>query len=137
MALKPGFAIEEGLEPQVKKFFYPIKIGRHGEQISATQPCHTGGMADVGGAPSRCVNFCNFLEKNGYFIANRITFRTFSEPFERTKFLMFESQLKSLPLLQVKSKTRLKSCILGLNFVIWPKSGKSRYIAFCNIFSIK
>ena len=51
---------------------------------------------------------------------------------------MFESQLKkSLLLLQVKSKTRLKSCILGLNFEPWPKPGKSRYIAFCNIISIK
>ena len=82
--------------------------------------------------------FCNFLEKNGCFNAIRITFRTFSEPFETTKFLMFESQLKkSLLLLQVKSKTRLKSCILGLNFVTCSKSGKSCYIAFCNIFSIK
>ena len=91
-----------------------------------------------GSAPSRRAIFCNFLEKNSYFNAIRITFRTFSEPFERTKSLMFESQLKkSLPLLQLKSKTRLKSCILGLNFVTWPESGKSRYIAFCNIFSIK
>ena len=91
-----------------------------------------------GAAPSRWAIFCNFLEKNGYFNAIRITFRTFSEPFEKTKFLMFESQLKkSLPLLQVMSKTRLKSCILGLNFVTWPKSGKPRYIAFCNIFIIK
>ena len=71
-----------------------------------------------GGAPSRWEIYCKFLEKNRYFIAIKITFRTFSEPFERTKFLMFENQLKkSLPLLQVKSKTRLKSCILGLNFV--------------------
>ena len=92
-----------------------------------------------GGAPSRWAIFCNFLEKkNGYFNAILITFRTFSEPFERTKFLMFESRLKkSLSLFQVKSKTRLKSCILGLNFVTWPKSGESKYIAFCNIFSIK
>ena len=91
-----------------------------------------------GGAPSRWAIFCNFLEKTGYFTAIRITFPTFSEPFERTKFLMLESQLKkSLPFFQVKSKTRLKSCILGLNFVTWPKLGKSRYIAFCNIFRIK
>ena len=69
--------------------------------------------------------FVIFWKENGYFKAIRITFRTFSEPFERTKFLMFESQLKkSLPLLQVKSKIRLKSCILGLNFVTWPKSEK-------------
>ena len=85
-----------------------------------------------GGAPNRWAIFCKFLGKNGYFNAIRITFRMFSEPFKRTKFLMLESLLKkSLPLLQVKSKTRLKSCILGLNFVTWRKSGKSRYIAFC------
>ena len=93
---------------------------------------------DWGGAHTRWASFCNFLEKNGYFNAIRITFRTFSELSERTKFLMFESQLeKSLPLLQVKFKILLKSCIAGLNFVTWLKSGKSRYIAFCNIFSIK
>ena len=77
---------------------------------------------DSGGeAPSRWAIFHNFLEKNGYFNTIRITVRTFSEPFERTKFLRFESQWnKSLPLLQVKSKTRLKSCISWLNFVTWP-----------------
>ena len=57
--------------------------------------------------PQLLGDFCNFLEKNGYFNAIRITFRTFSEPFEKTKFLMLESQLKkSLPLLQLKSKAR-------------------------------
>ena len=39
-----------------------------------------------GGAPSRWAIFCNFLEKNGYFNAIRITFRTFSEPFEEQNF---------------------------------------------------
>ena len=69
--------------------------------------------------------FVIFWKENGYFKAIRITFRTFSDQFERTKFLMFESQLKKSPsLLQVKSKTRLKSCILELNFVTWPKSEK-------------
>ena len=64
----------------------------------------------------------------------RITFRTFSEPFKRTKILMFESQLnKSLSLLQVKSKTRLKSCILGLNFVTWPSQG-NQGILLCATF---
>ena len=66
-------------------------------------------------------DFLKFLEKNGYFNAIWITIRTFSEPFERTKFLRFESQLnKSLPLLQIKSKPHLKCCILGLNFVTKP-----------------
>ena len=77
-----------------------------------------------GKAPSRWAIFCKFLEKNGYFDAIWITFRTFSEPFERTKFLRLESQLnKFLPLLHVKSKTRLKSCILGLIFVTWRGQG--------------
>ena len=66
-----------------------------------------------------------FLEKNGYFSAILITFCTFSEQFERKKILMLESQLKkSLPLLQLKSKTHLKSCILLLNFVTWPELRK-------------
>ena len=71
--------------------------------------------------------FVSFWGKNGYFNAIShvwIRFCTFLEQFERTKFLRFESQLnKFLPLLQVKSKTRLKSCILGLNFVTWPGQG--------------
>ena len=78
----------------------------------------------VGDAPSRWTIVCKLLEKNVYLNAIWITFRTLSEPFERTNFLRFESQLnKSLPLLQVKSKTRLKSFILGLNFVTWPGQG--------------
>ena len=69
-------------------------------------------------------NFLKVFGKNGYLNAIWITFRTVSEPFERTKFLRFENQLnKSLSLLQVKSKTRLKSFILGLNFVTWPGQG--------------
>ena len=49
------------------------------------------------------------------------------ELFERTRFSIFESQLKQLNcsiLLysHFTSKTRLKSCIMGLNFVIWPSS---------------
>ena len=78
----------------------------------------------VGKAPSSWAIFCKFLEKNGYLNAIWITFRTFSELFEKTKFLRFENQLnKSLSLLQVKSKTHLKSFILGLNFVTWPGQG--------------
>ena len=54
----------------------------------------------------------------------------------KTKFLRFESQLnKSLPLLQVKSKTRLKSCILGLNFVTWPGQGNQATLLFA-MFSV-
>ena len=66
--------------------------------------------------------FVFFFEKIGYSNAIRITFRTFSEPFERAKFLMFESQLKkSLLLLLIKSKTRLKSCFFGVKFCDWAQ----------------
>ena len=67
-----------------------------------------------GFAPSSGTIFCNSWGKKAILI----TFCTCSEPFERTKFLTFESQAKNLNcsillLLQFKSKTRLKSCILG------------------------
>ena len=83
--------------------------------------------------------FCNFLEKIALLMPFRLHFARFQSYFERKTILKFESQLKkSLTLLQVKTKTRLKFCILGLNFVndlaqVW----EARYIAFCNMFSVK
>ena len=78
-----------------------------------------------GGLYRRSPHLLGIFRKNSYFNAIWITFRTFSEAFERTQFLRFESQLKKfLPLLQVKSKIRLKSCILGLNFATWPDQRK-------------
>ena len=72
-------------------------------------------------APNRWVIFCIFLEKIGLLLPFRSHFASFQSHLKKTKFLRFESQLKkSLPLLQIKSKTRSKSCILGLNFVIGP-----------------
>ena len=146
MASNKDFAEGEGLEPQVKKFYKCIKIGRRGKQISATQTNFRQGLGpklvtkrygDVGGSPSRWAIF-KIFGKNSYFNSIWITFRTFLEPFENTKFLRLKSQLKKFfPLLQVKSKTRLKCGILGLNFVIWCRSGEARYLALGNIFSIK
>ena len=90
------------------------------------KPPAAGGYVWESGAkqPAAGRIFISFWKKSGSFNAIWITFRTFSEPFERTKFSRFKSQLnKSLPLLQVKSKTHLKSCILGLNLVTWPCQG--------------
>ena len=85
------------------------------------EPTAAGGYGSLGAKHPAAGRFFLFWEKNGNFNAIWITFRMFSELFERTKFLRFESQLnKSFPLFQVKSKTRLKSCILGVNLVIWP-----------------
>ena len=68
--------------------------------------------------------FVSFWKKMAVLMPFWITFRKFSESFERGKFLRFESPLnKSLPLHQVKSKTRLKLLILGLNFVTRPGQG--------------
>ena len=90
-----------------------------------------------GEVPSRWAIFCKFWGKNGYFNAIWITFRTFSEPFETTKFLRFESQLnKSIPLLPAKWKTRLKSFILGLNFVTWPGQRNQGTLLFATFFGL-
>ena len=91
-----------------------------------------------GEAPSRWAIFCKFLEKNGYFNAIWITFRTFSEPFERTKFLRFESQLNKSPSFTPSQvQNTFKIFHFGVKFCDLAWSGKSKYIAFCNIFSIK
>ena len=72
-----------------------------------------------GAEPQAAVQFLViFLEKIDILMPFGSYFTQFSEPFERIKFLRFESQLKKFfSLLQVKSKTRLKALILGLNFV--------------------
>ena len=38
--MQQEFAKGKGLEPQVKKFYKYIKIGRRGKQISATETNH-------------------------------------------------------------------------------------------------
>ena len=96
----------------------------HKRGLGAEPPAAVGYGSLGANHPAAGRFFVSFWKKNGCLNAIWITFRTFSEPFERTKFLRFESQLnKSLPLLQVKSKARLKSFILGLNFVTWPGQG--------------
>ena len=88
LARSQNFAKGEELQPQV--FHKYIKIGRRGEQISATQTYHKWG-------PSRRRQWGfvgrrlwgpvagRFFEIQSYFKAIWITFRTFSEPFQRTK----------------------------------------------------
>ena len=47
----------------------------------------------------------------------RITFRTFSEPFERTKLLMFESQLKKItPFTSGQVQNTFKNLHFGVKF---------------------
>ena len=48
-------------------------------------------MRGIGAKPSAAGRF---FRKNSYFSAIWITFRMLLEPFERTKFLRFKSQLK-------------------------------------------
>ena len=73
-ALNQEFAKGEELEPHVKNFYKYIKIGRCGEQISATQTYHRrslGGGArsrrrlwgSGGKTPSRWAIFCNSWKK--------------------------------------------------------------------------
>ena len=78
-----------------------------------------GGLGEIPTADGRL--FVIFWIKK-LFYYHWITFYTYSETFESTRFLTFEIQLKAKLLSsffcsQFKSKTCLKSCILGLNFV--------------------
>ena len=75
-----------------------------------------------GSRGSRWANFIFFFRKNSRLNAIWITFCTFLDPFEITKFLGFESQLKTsncwvFILLTDQVQKRLKSWILELNFV--------------------
>ena len=47
-------------------------------------------------APSRWAIFREFLEKKAILLPHWIPFRKYSKPFESTRFLTFESQLKKL-----------------------------------------
>ena len=86
-----GFPKEKGLEPKIKKISKIVYVGRRGEETSLVQTCHWRGS----GAPlGDFLDF--FFEKNSYFNAIWITFRTFLEPFKITKSLRTESQLKQL-----------------------------------------
>ena len=80
---------------------------------------------DLEKEPSEAWRFCVIFGKNNYFNGTMITFCTFFEPFEITKFCDLKDKKKffSIFYLQVKSKSRLNSCILGLNFVSDLKAG--------------
>ena len=97
MARNQDFTKWEGIKSQVKNFYKYIKIGKRGDQISATQTYHRRGLGveppapgGYGGLEAKLLG--NFLEKNSHFNVIWITFRTFLEPLEKTKFLRFESQ---------------------------------------------
>ena len=86
-------------------------------------------MGSGGETPIRQAIFVVFRKKKQqHFNAIWTSFCTFLEPFERTKLLKFGSHLKELncldptaplpPYLQVKFKTRLNACILGLIFYV-------------------
>ena len=72
-------------------------------------------MGVWGQSPQPLGDFCKFLEKK-LFKSHWITFRTSSEPFQRTRFLTFQCQSKkfscSILFLQLNPKTRLESCIM-------------------------
>ena len=72
------------------------------------KPPAAGGYGGLRAKPPVAGRFFKIFLENVTLLMPWITFRTLSEPFETTKFLRFESQLKKfLTLLEVKSKTRL------------------------------
>ena len=82
-----------------------------------------------------------FFEKNSYFNAIWVTFYTFLEPFEKTNFLAFESQLNKLNcfvffLLVDQIQNTFKILNLGFNFVSdLTQVGEVRLIASNNFSS--
>ena len=116
LAWNLDFAKGEGLEPKVKNIFKIVQIGRRGEQTSLTQThCRRGLEATAGRF------FVIFCEKKNYFNAIWITSRTFLEPFEITKVLRFEIQLKKsnervFPLLTDQVQNTFKILNLGIKF---------------------
>ena len=94
-----------GLEPRVEVFCLKnVSVEKRAEQ-TCTVAYHkrgfgssvlaAGGHGDLEANSQQLGGFCNFSEKICNFNAIWIKFCTFSDLFERTKLLTFESQLKN------------------------------------------
>ena len=79
LAGNQDFAKGEGLEPQVEKFYKNIKIGRLGEQISATQTYHRRGLEVI-------PFFSNFLEKIAILMPFGLHFAYFQSHLKQQNF---------------------------------------------------
>ena len=73
------------------------KLGNECKKTSVLKRFTDGGL---GPKPQLLGNFFAFVWKKSYFKCRWITFRMCSEPFETTRFLAFESQLKKIKLFQ-------------------------------------
>ena len=119
------FAKGGDLQPKVVKFSQNVWIGRRPELTSVTETCRKRGLGaeslaagdygDLGAKLLTAGRSYVMLWKKSPFNINAIwiTFRSFLEPFERTTFLRFESQLKSsnclvLPLLTGQAQSTFK-----------------------------
>ena len=83
------FVKGKGLEPKLKTFSKLSKLGDVVSKLVQPKCITVGGLGAAAGQ-----YFVIILEKNSFFDIICITFHTFLEPFETTKFLRFESQLK-------------------------------------------
>ena len=77
------------------------------------EPPAAGGYGGLGAKPPAAGRFLKVFGKK-IFKSHWITFCTSSEPFQRTRFLTFQSQSKKFSclilLLQLNPQTRLESC---------------------------
>ena len=103
---------------KVNVFEICVKLWRRSEETNVTQTYHR--WESVGGSPNRrrlwviVWKFLQFFGKSSHFNAIWITIGTCLEPFERTKFLRFESQVKTrLFSLPFAYNSRLKPSIFG------------------------
>ena len=103
---------KSNLEDVLSKLVYS-NVSETGVWGQSPQPPVAMGV--WGQSPQPLGDFCKFLEKK-LFKSHWITFRTSSEPFQRTRFLTFQSQSKkfccSILFLQLNPKTLLESCIM-------------------------
>ena len=95
LARNQDFAKGERLGPQFKEFYKKNKIGKRGKLVKLKR--RLWGFGDRVPSRRRLRGLHDFLlfsaKTNFEKISISITFHMFLEPFERTKFLRFESQL--------------------------------------------
>ena len=88
-----------------------------------------------GGTPSRWAIFVSFWKKK-LFKSHWITFRTCSKPFQKTRFLTFESQSKNFTCSFLLLAIKVQNLTLCCKILIVSDLVHVRHIAFCNILAV-
>ena len=102
------------------------------------EPTAAGGYGSLGAKHPTAVRFfVIFWKKMAILMRFGSYFAHFQSHLKEQIFKILKPIEQIPPFTLGQVQNTFKFCILGLNFVICPKSGISRYITFCKIFSIK